>query len=142
FDIYDNMDNDNLLQVDKMDNQEEMNDNTLALIVLTNNETSSDKSIGSCRVEVMARELFPKLFHQKFSKKKLTYNQKQMLNHALYTESTWQIDRNRSDTVENIEKLHRKLIEEIVLQLHLHILSLGSDGTVTEFQAQQSILNT
>jgi len=34
------------------------------------------------------------------------------------------------------------LIEEIALQLHLHILSLGSDGAITEFQAQQSILNT
>ncbi|PKC59334.1 hypothetical protein RhiirA1_400032 [Rhizophagus irregularis] len=30
-----------------------------------------------------------------------------------------------SDTVNDIEKLHRKLIEEIALQLHLHILSLG-----------------
>ncbi|PKC08011.1 hypothetical protein RhiirA5_417479 [Rhizophagus irregularis] len=29
-----------------------------------------------------------------------------------------------SDTVNDIEKLHRKLIEEIALQLHLHILSL------------------
>lgn len=27
-------------------------------------------------------------------------------------------------------------------QLQLHILSLGSDGAITEFQAQQSILNT
>ncbi|CAG8790698.1 11330_t:CDS:2, partial [Gigaspora margarita] len=120
-DIYNNMDNDDLLQVDEMDELEEMNDNTLALIVPTNNETSSNKSMskkwslcqglqseqifnyikcslaqfsGLCRVEVVARELFPKLFHQKFNRKKLAYNQKQMLNHALYAESTWQIDQN------------------------------------------------
>ncbi|CAB5303474.1 unnamed protein product [Rhizophagus irregularis] len=37
-----------------------------------------------------------------------------------------------SDTVDDIEKLHRKLIEEIAPQLHLHILSIA------EFQAQQS----
>jgi hypothetical protein len=47
-----------------------------------------------------------------------------------------------SDTINDIEKLHRKLIEEIAPQLHLHILSLGSDGAITEFQAQQSILST
>ncbi|RIB11011.1 hypothetical protein C2G38_2043025 [Gigaspora rosea] len=85
-DIYNNMDDDDLLQVDEMDEKEEMNDNTLALIVSTNNETSSDKSMskkrslcqglqseqifnyikrspaqfgGSRRIEVMARELFP-----------------------------------------------------------------------------------
>ncbi|CAG8800317.1 26195_t:CDS:2, partial [Gigaspora margarita] len=52
------------------------------------------------------------------------------------------ISNKESDTVEDIEKLHKRLIEEIVPQLHLHILSLGSDGAITEFQIQQSILNT
>ncbi|CAG8800316.1 26194_t:CDS:2, partial [Gigaspora margarita] len=122
-DIYDNMNNDDLLQVDEIDELEEMNDNTLALIVPTNNKTSSNKSIskkrslcqdlqseqifnyikrspaqfsGLCHVEIVARKLFPKLFRQKFNRKKLTYNQKRMLNHALYAESTWQIDQNNN----------------------------------------------
>ncbi len=30
---------------------------------------------------------------------------------------------------------------EIASQLSLHILSLGSDGAITEYQAQQSIIN-
>ncbi|CAG8848498.1 4590_t:CDS:2, partial [Gigaspora margarita] len=38
-----------------------------------------------------------------------------------------------SDTIKNIEKLHRRLIEEIAPQLHLHILLLGSDGAITKF---------
>jgi len=37
--------------------------------------------------------------------------------------------------------LHKRLIIEIAPQLNLHILSLGSDGAITEYQAQQSIVN-
>ena len=49
---------------------------------------------GSRRVEIVACELFPKLFPKKFSRKKLNHEQKRKLNRALYAESTWQIDRN------------------------------------------------
>ncbi|RIB11008.1 hypothetical protein C2G38_2204593 [Gigaspora rosea] len=38
---------------------------------------------------------------------------------------------NGSDTVEDIKKLYRKLIEKIALQLQLHILSLGLNGAIT-----------
>ena len=37
--------------------------------------------------------------------------------------------------------MHKQLILEIAPRLGLHLLSLGSDGAITEFQAQQSILN-
>ncbi|CAG8620766.1 989_t:CDS:2, partial [Dentiscutata heterogama] len=120
-DIYNNMDDDDLLQIDETDEAEEVNDDTLALTILTNNESLSDRQKskkrlicqglqseqisdyikrtpaqfgGSRRIEVVAREIFPKLFFQKFSRKKLNYDQKQKLNRALYAESTWQIDRN------------------------------------------------
>ncbi|CAG8567663.1 4528_t:CDS:2, partial [Cetraspora pellucida] len=52
------------------------------------------------------------------------------------------IPNKESDTNKDIEKLYRKLIEEIAPQLYLHILSLELDSAITEFQAQQSILNT
>jgi hypothetical protein len=37
--------------------------------------------------------------------------------------------------------LHKWLILEIAPQLSFYILSLGSDGAITEYQAQQSIVN-
>ncbi|CAG8763904.1 1745_t:CDS:2 [Cetraspora pellucida] len=43
------------------------------------------------------------------------------------------IPNKRSDTAKDIEKLYRKLIEEIAPQLYFHILSLESDSTITEF---------
>jgi hypothetical protein len=45
-----------------------------------------------------------------------------------------------NDTADDISKLHKKLIQEIAPRLQLHILSLGSDGAVVEFQAQEKIL--
>jgi hypothetical protein len=48
---------------------------------------------GSRYIEVVARELFSNLFSQKFSRKKLNSKQKKQLNHALFAESIWQIDR-------------------------------------------------
>jgi hypothetical protein len=36
--------------------------------------------------------------------------------------------------------LHKKLIQEIAPRLQLHILSIGSDGAIVEFQAQEKIL--
>ncbi|CAG8806237.1 37940_t:CDS:2 [Gigaspora margarita] len=52
------------------------------------------------------------------------------------------IPNKESDTTRDIKTLHKKLVEEIALQLQLHISLLGSDGAITEFQTQQSILNT
>ncbi|CAI2167455.1 2258_t:CDS:2 [Funneliformis geosporum] len=47
---------------------------------------------GSRRVEVIACELFPNLFLQKFSRKRLNARQKRQLNCTLFTESVWKID--------------------------------------------------
>ncbi|CAG8699992.1 3627_t:CDS:2, partial [Scutellospora calospora] len=88
-DIYDNMNNDDLLQIDEAE-EVKTNDNTLALAI-PELLTQFD---GSRHIEVVAYEMFPKLFLQKFNRKKLSYDQKQKLNHALYAESTWKIDRN------------------------------------------------
>jgi hypothetical protein len=46
-----------------------------------------------------------------------------------------------SDDSKTISQLHKKLIQEIAPQLGIHILSIGSDGAITEFQAQQSIVD-
>jgi len=46
-----------------------------------------------------------------------------------------------SDNSNTISQLHKKLIQEIAPQLEIHILSIGSDGAITEFQAQQSIMD-
>ncbi|PKB99046.1 hypothetical protein RhiirA5_383479 [Rhizophagus irregularis] len=40
-----------------------------------------------------------------------------------------------SDSANDITQLHKKLLQEIAPQLGLHILSLGSDGTIVEFRA-------
>ncbi|CAG8763909.1 1746_t:CDS:2 [Cetraspora pellucida] len=42
-DIYDNIDNNDLLQIDEIDEAEEVNNDTLALTILTNNELLSDR---------------------------------------------------------------------------------------------------
>src|SRR6266536_3786730 len=46
-----------------------------------------------------------------------------------------------NETADAISQLHKQLVLDIAPQLGLCILSLGSDGAITEFQAQQSILN-
>jgi hypothetical protein len=46
-----------------------------------------------------------------------------------------------AETADAISQFHKQLVLEIAPRLGLHILSLGSDGAITEFQAQQSILN-
>lgn len=114
-DIYDNMDEDDLLQIDEID---EENDNVPALINInedTSNITKSNKRFicyglqseqismyiqrtpaqfgGTRRIEIVAQNLFPNLFSSKFSQKKLNYSQKRKLNRALFAESVWQIDR-------------------------------------------------
>ena len=40
----------------------------------------------------------------------------------------------------DIANLYKKLIQEIAPHLNLHILSLGSDGAITEYQAQETVL--
>ncbi|CAG8714368.1 15758_t:CDS:1, partial [Cetraspora pellucida] len=42
-DIYDNMDDADLLQIDETDKAEEVNNDTLALTILINNESLSDR---------------------------------------------------------------------------------------------------
>ncbi|PKC11775.1 hypothetical protein RhiirA5_287239, partial [Rhizophagus irregularis] len=46
-----------------------------------------------------------------------------------------------TETANAISQLHKQLVLGIAPQLGLCILSLGSDGAITEFQAQQLILN-
>ena len=117
-DIYDDMDDDDLLQIDEAE-EGEINEDVDTL--LTDDEFLSDTNKsgkrlickglqseqisnyikrtpaqfgGSRRVEIVACELFPNKFPKKFSRKKLNYEQKRKLNRALYAESTWQIDQN------------------------------------------------
>jgi len=49
------------------------------------------------------------------------------------------IPNNGSDRAVAIADLHRKLLMDIAPQLNLHILSIGSDGALVEFQAQTMI---
>ncbi|PKB93189.1 hypothetical protein RhiirA5_442087 [Rhizophagus irregularis] len=46
-----------------------------------------------------------------------------------------------NENSKTISQLHKKLIQEITPQLEIHILSIGYDDTITEFQAQQSIID-
>ncbi|PKC03876.1 hypothetical protein RhiirA5_423078, partial [Rhizophagus irregularis] len=46
-----------------------------------------------------------------------------------------------NENSKTISQLHKKLIQEITPQLGIHILSISSDGAITEFQAQQSIID-
>jgi hypothetical protein len=48
---------------------------------------------GSRRIEIVACEIFPNLFSQKFNRKKLNFQQKRLLNRVLFAESIWKIDR-------------------------------------------------
>jgi hypothetical protein len=113
-DVYDNMDDDDLIQIDET-TIEDQNQAFSAIETLNVNAKDPKKRYyciglrsaeiskyiqrtpaqfgGSRRVEVVARELFPNLFSQKFSRKKLNSKQKRQLNRALFTESIWKIDR-------------------------------------------------
>ena len=48
---------------------------------------------GTRRIEVIAKEIFPDLFPNSFSRKKLNYSQKRQLNRHLYAEVVWKVDR-------------------------------------------------
>ncbi|EXX74212.1 hypothetical protein RirG_053180 [Rhizophagus irregularis DAOM 197198w] len=47
---------------------------------------------GACRIEVIAKEMYPKKFPHKFTKKKLKLFQKHALNQKIYAESQWRVD--------------------------------------------------
>ena len=49
------------------------------------------------------------------------------------------IPNNGSDKASAIADFHQKLLIHIAPQLNLHILSIGSDGALVEFQAQTMI---
>lgn len=116
-DVYDNMDDDDLLQVDEIAEQSE---ETVASRLYIDDETFlSDNDTqkrfvckglqseeifkyikrtpaqfgGSRRIEIIARELYPNLFSKAFSRRKLNYVQKRKLNRAVFAECVWQIDR-------------------------------------------------
>ena len=48
---------------------------------------------GARRVEVIAKEIFPNKFFQKFTRKKLNPSQKRALNRKIYAESQWRVDK-------------------------------------------------
>ena len=48
---------------------------------------------GSRRVEVIAKEIWANRFKKGFSRKKLNYKEKRILNRQIYAESQWFIDR-------------------------------------------------
>lgn len=114
-DVYDNMDDDDLLKIDEAEDDQiddvdplstddDLPNNTKKRLICKGLQSEQISNYikrtpaqfgGSRRVEVVACELFPKLFsNKKFSRKKLNHEQKRKLNHVLYAESTWQIDRN------------------------------------------------
>ncbi|CAB4434731.1 unnamed protein product [Rhizophagus irregularis] len=48
---------------------------------------------GAHRVEVIAKEMYPKKFPHKFTRKKLKLFQKRALNRKIYAESQWRVDK-------------------------------------------------
>jgi hypothetical protein len=114
-DVYDNMDDDDLIQIDEAKNDEDQDQEISSIETLDINAKDPKKRYyciglrsaeiskyiqrtpaqfgGSRRIEVVACELFPDLFSKKFSRKKLNSKQKRQLNRTLFTESIWKIDR-------------------------------------------------
>lgn len=115
-DVYDNMDDDDLIQVDEVnENDQDEEFSALDIEEITDTRSTKKRKLiciglrsaeiskyikrtpalfgGSRRVEIVACELFPNLFSQSFSRKKLNFKQKRQLNRALFAESIWKIDR-------------------------------------------------
>jgi len=116
-DFYENLDDDDLLQVDEVvDNEDEAstlsaNDDDESITQCSSKKRQTCVGLqsaqissyikrtpaqfgGSRRIEVIAHELFPKKFEGKrFTRKSLDYGEKRKLNRVLYAESVWQIDR-------------------------------------------------
>ncbi|RGB31607.1 hypothetical protein C1646_763854 [Rhizophagus diaphanus] len=112
-DVYDNMDEDDLIQIDERN--EDQNQEFSSIEILNVNAKNPKKRYyciglrsaeiskyiqqtpaqfgGSRRIEIVARELFPNLFSKNFSRRKLDSKQKRQLNRSLFTESVWKIDR-------------------------------------------------
>ncbi|CAG8737139.1 21270_t:CDS:2 [Gigaspora margarita] len=113
FNIYNNMDDDNLIQIDKIDKDSDQEFQAISMNKLDYIQSNKKWLIciglhsveilkyikqtpvqfGGCRhIKIVAHELFLYLFAQKFSRKKLNFKQKRQLNCALFAESVWQID--------------------------------------------------
>ncbi|RHZ82106.1 hypothetical protein Glove_114g59 [Diversispora epigaea] len=116
-DICDNMDDDDIITVDSNDN----NNNDLDDILSSEDENiqltikNTRKRIpcpglrsqkiryyiertpaqvgGTRRIEIIGKELFPSLFSDKFTRKKLNTSQKRKLNRQIFSEAEWKIDR-------------------------------------------------
>ncbi|CAG8831239.1 9725_t:CDS:2, partial [Gigaspora margarita] len=88
-DVYNNIDDNDLIQIDEIDK-----DLDQELQAISMDELDYIQFNKNCHhIEIVAREPFPYLFAQKFSRKKLNFKQKSQLNCALFAESVWQIDR-------------------------------------------------
>ena len=108
------MDDDDLFSVDEISDVENNCENEVLsdddMIILSNNKQKSYPSLKSniiykyisCtlaqfsetkKIKVIAKELFRDLFPRNFSRKKLDCSQKCQLNHQLYAEAVWKIDR-------------------------------------------------
>lgn len=110
------MDDDDLIQVDEInENDQDEEFSALDIEEITDTRSTKKRKLiciglrsaeiskyikrtpaqfgGSRRVEIVTRELFPNLFSQSFSRKKLNFKQKRQLNRALFAESVWKIDR-------------------------------------------------
>ncbi|RHZ88487.1 hypothetical protein Glove_22g143 [Diversispora epigaea] len=96
-DICDNIDNDDIITIDSNKNDNNNSDDILS----SEDEDQSNKEksrkrihFGSTRrIEIIGKELFPLLFTENFSKKKLNTVQKRKLNRQIYAEAKWKIDR-------------------------------------------------
>jgi hypothetical protein len=113
----DRMDNDDLFNVDEeneVQTESDIEDEYLSseddAITLSNNKRKPCPSLksrsickyisrtpvqfdGTRRIEIVAKELFPNLFPNKFTHKRLTHSQKHRLNRQLYSEAIWRVDR-------------------------------------------------
>ncbi|RHZ46483.1 hypothetical protein Glove_620g12 [Diversispora epigaea] len=116
-DICDNIDDDDIITVDSNDNNNNDLDNILSSedenIQLTIKNTrkripcpglrsqkiryyierTSAQVGGTRRIEIIGKELFPSLFSDKFTRKKLNTSQKRKLNRQIFSEAEWKIDR-------------------------------------------------
>ncbi|RHZ80535.1 hypothetical protein Glove_134g157 [Diversispora epigaea] len=81
-DICDNMDDDDIITVNSNDIEDNNLDNNLS--------TQLD---GARRIEIIGKELFPSLFSDKFTRKKLNISQKKKLNRQIFSEAKWKIDK-------------------------------------------------
>ena len=115
-DICENMDSDDIITVDSDDNDNNFDDILSSEDEDQSNNNKKLKKRICCpglrsqkiryyiertpaqvddtrRIEIIGKELFPSLFLDKFSRKKLNVSQKRKLNRQIYIEAEWRIDR-------------------------------------------------